>query len=205
MSTHEITLTVNGDEQTLAVESRTLLVHALRDELGYTGPNVGCESSMCGACTIEVDGDVVKSCTMLAVQADGAEITTIEGLAESHGDLHPLQETFNEEHGLQCGYCTPGMIMTAKEFLEETQDPNPDDEEIRKAIKGNLCRCTGYQNIVRAVESAAEQMYGEEAESATDGGVQAEDAESLTDGGVPAEAAESGACDCASTDQNGGD
>ncbi|WP_436933751.1 (2Fe-2S)-binding protein [Halovenus marina] len=174
MSSHEITLTVNGTEQTLTVESRTLLVHALRDELGYTGPNVGCESSMCGACTVEVDGDVVKSCTMLAVQADGAEITTVEGLAEAHDDLHPLQETFNEEHGLQCGYCTPGMIMTAKEFLEETEDPNPDDEEIREAIEGNLCRCTGYQNIVRAVESAAERMYGDEAESATDGGVPAE-------------------------------
>lgn len=170
MSTHEITLTVNGTEETLTVEARTLLVHALRDELGYTGTNVGCESSTCGACTVELDGKAVKSCTRFAVQADGSEVTTIEALSERRGDTHPIQESFNEEHGLQCGYCTPGMIMTAKEFLEESQDPNPDDGEIREAIEGNLCRCTGYQNIVRAVETAADKMYGG-TESATDGGV----------------------------------
>lgn len=173
MSEHDITLTVNGTEHELTVEARTLLVHALRDHLDYTGPNVGCESSMCGACTVEVDGEAVKSCTTLAVQADGAEITTVEGLTEVHGDLHPIQESFHEEHGLQCGYCTPGMIMTTKEFLEENPDPNPSDEEIREAIEGNLCRCTGYQNIVNAVESAAEKMHSDgsaEAQSATDGG-----------------------------------
>lgn len=155
MAEHDITLTVNGTERELTVESRTLLVHALRDELGYTGPNVGCESSMCGACTVHLDGNAVKSCTVLAVQADGADITTVEGLSED-GDLHPIQEAFREEHGLQCGYCTPGMMMTATDFLDD--NPDPDGEEIREALEGNLCRCTGYQNIVAAVESAAEQM-----------------------------------------------
>ncbi|MFT4946477.1 MAG: carbon-monoxide dehydrogenase small subunit [Natronomonas sp.] len=155
MAEHDITLTVNGTEQELTVESRTLLVHALRDELGYTGPNVGCESSMCGACTVHLDGNAVKSCTMLAVQADCADITTVEGLS-ADGSLHPMQEAFREEHGLQCGYCTPGMMMTATDFLED--NPDPDGEEIREALEGNLCRCTGYQNIVEAVESAAEQM-----------------------------------------------
>lgn len=157
MAEHDITLTVNGTDHDLTVESRTLLVHALRDELGYTGPNVGCESTLCGACTVHVDDDAVKSCTLLAVQADDTEITTIEGL-DDDGDLHPLQESFREEHGLQCGYCTPGMIMTATAFLEEEPDPNRD--EIREALEGNLCRCTGYQNIVNAVESAAETMRG---------------------------------------------
>ena len=170
MSEHDITLTVNGTDHDLTVESRMLLIHALRDELGYTGPNVGCESSMCGACTVHVDGKAVKSCTLLAVQADGADITTVEGLTEAHGDLHPIQESFHEEHGLQCGYCTPGMIMTTKEFLEDNPEPDPSREEIREAIEGNLCRCTGYQNIVNAVESAAEKMHGEAPESATDGG-----------------------------------
>jgi carbon-monoxide dehydrogenase small subunit len=160
MTEHDISLTVNGTEHDLTVEARTLLVHALRDELGYTGPNVGCESSICGACTVHVGGEAVKSCTLLAVQADGAEIRTVEGLAEG-GEFHPIQESFQEEHGLQCGYCTPGMMMTAVEFLEE--NPDPDDGEIREAIEGNLCRCTGYQNIVRAVETAGEKLSGQPA------------------------------------------
>jgi len=160
MTEHDITLTVNGTDHDLTVESRTLLVHALRDELGYTGPNVGCETSMCGACTVLVDGEAVKSCTELAARADGAEVTTVSGLAED-SDFHPIQTGFQEEHGLQCGYCTPGMMMTATEFLGE--NPDPDGEEIRHALEGNLCRCTGYQNIVRAVESAADQMHGEPA------------------------------------------
>ena len=155
MATHDITVSVNGTEQELTVESRTLLIHALRDELGYTGPNVGCESSLCGACTVRMDGDVVKSCTVLAAQADGAEVETVEGLAEN-GEFHPIQEGFQREHGLQCGYCTPGMMMTATELLEE--NPNPNEHEIREALEGNLCRCTGYQNIVRAVETAADLM-----------------------------------------------
>jgi carbon-monoxide dehydrogenase small subunit len=155
MAEHDITLTVNGTEQQLTVESRTLLIHALRDELDYTGPNVGCESSMCGACTVRMDGDAVKSCTVLAARADGADIETVEGLAED-GEFHPIQDGFQKEHGLQCGYCTPGMMMTSVDLLEE--NPNPDADEIRHALEGNLCRCTGYQNIVRAVETAAEEM-----------------------------------------------
>jgi len=165
--THDITLTVNGTEHELSVEPRTLLIHALRDEMGYTGPNVGCESSMCGACTVHLDGDAVKSCTVLAVQADGAEITTVEGLAED-GEFHPIQQGFQEEHGLQCGYCTPGMMMTSVQLLEE--NPDPSEEEIREALEGNLCRCTGYQNIVRAVENAAETMRSQKQELAADGG-----------------------------------
>jgi len=161
----EISLTVNGTEHELSVEPRTLLIHVLRDELGYTGPNVGCESSMCGACTIHLDGEAVKSCTVLAVQADGREVTTVEGLADD-GEFHPIQEGFQEEHGLQCGYCTPGMMMTATQLLEE--NPDPSEEEIREALEGNLCRCTGYQNIVRAVENAAEKM--QEQPAMADGG-----------------------------------
>jgi len=155
MTEHDITLTVNGTEHDLTVESRTLLVHALRDDLGYTGPNVGCESTLCGACTVHLDGAAVKSCTVLAVQADGADVTTVEALDED-GTLDPLQESFREDHGLQCGYCTPGMLMTASELLAE--NPHPDRQEIREALEGNLCRCTGYQNIVNAVESAAGKM-----------------------------------------------
>lgn len=154
MAEHDITLTVNGEDHELTVESRTLLVHALRDGLGLTGTNVGCESTLCGACTIHLDGRAVKSCTVFAVQADGAEITTIEGLADE--TLHPVQEGFRTEHGLQCGYCTPGMVMAATELLRE--NPDPDDDEIREGLEGNLCRCTGYQNIVRAVETAAARM-----------------------------------------------
>ncbi|MEF8815109.1 MAG: (2Fe-2S)-binding protein [Halovenus sp.] len=155
MSEHEITLTVNGVEEELSVEPNTLLAHAIRDELGYTGTNIGCETSLCGACTIEMGGDAVKSCTVLAVQADGAEIETVEGLDED-GDYHPIQEGFHKKHGLQCGYCTPGMMISAKKFLEE--NPDPTDDEIREGIEGNICRCTGYQNIVRAVQYAADEM-----------------------------------------------
>jgi carbon-monoxide dehydrogenase small subunit len=172
MTEHDIELTVNGNAHELTVDSRTLLVHALRDELGYTGTNVGCESSTCGACTIHLDGDAVKSCTMLAVQADGAEIGTVEGLAED-GTYHPIQEGFQKEHGLQCGYCTPGMMLAANDLLD--RNPDPDEEEIREAIEGNLCRCTGYQNIVNAVEFAADEMSAEAESSgaeatAADGG-----------------------------------
>jgi carbon-monoxide dehydrogenase small subunit len=152
MTEHDITLTVNDTEHELTVESRMLLIHALRDALGYTGPNVGCDTSICGACTVHLDGEAVKACTVLAVQADGGEVRTVEGLA-ADGELHPLQKSFQEEHGLQCGFCTPGMLMTATELLET--NPDPDREEIREALEGNLCRCTGYQNIVNAVESAA--------------------------------------------------
>jgi carbon-monoxide dehydrogenase small subunit len=153
--TQEITVDINGTEHELSVEPRTLLVHAIRDQLGYTGPNVGCESSLCGACTIHMDGKPVKSCTVLAVQAAGSEITTVEGVADVDR-YQPLRESFQEHHALQCGYCTPGMIMSSVALLE--RNPDPDDEEIREALEGNLCRCTGYQNIVSAVRSAAEEM-----------------------------------------------
>jgi carbon-monoxide dehydrogenase small subunit len=135
------------------VEPRLLLVHALRDELGLTGTHVGCDTSNCGACTVHLDGRPVKSCTVLAVQADGAEITTIEGMAGSNGELHPIQEAFWNDHGLQCGDCTPGMIMAAAGLLAE--NPNPTEDEVRHALEGNLCRCTGYHNIVKAVLDAA--------------------------------------------------
>ena len=159
MTEHEISLTVNGTEHDLEVPAQKLLIHALRDDLDYTGPNVGCDSTLCGACTVHLDGRAVKSCTILAVQADGAEIDTVEGLAEG-GEFHPIQESFQEEHGLQCGYCTPGMMMTATDFLDD--NPDPSREEIRHAIEGNLCRCTGYQNIVNAVESASQKMQTQE-------------------------------------------
>lgn len=157
MSTHDLTLTVNGTEETLTVEARTLLVHALRDELGYTGPKVGCETSKCGTCTVQIDGEAVKACNLLAVQADGASVTTVEGLGEGD-DLHPVQERFHEEHALQCGYCTPGMVLTAERLLAETPDPSP--AEIRRGLKGNVCRCTGYQNIVHAIEAIADEDVG---------------------------------------------
>jgi carbon-monoxide dehydrogenase small subunit len=150
-----VTLTVNGRQRTHDVEPRLLLVHYLRDLLGLTGTHVGCDTSQCGACTVHVDGMAVKSCTMFAVQADGAEVTTIEGLARD-GQLHPLQEAFWAEHGLQCGFCTPGMIMAAADLLKH--NPDPSAEEIRAGLDGNLCRCTGYHNIVRAVRSAATHM-----------------------------------------------
>jgi len=152
---NEITVTVNGQSYTKTVEGRELLVHFLRDTLQLTGTHIGCDTSSCGSCTIHVDGEAVKSCTMLAVQADGSEIITIEGMA-SNGNLHPLQEGFNEEHGLQCGFCTPGMIMTAADFLKT--NPNPSNKEIREALEGNFCRCTGYQNIVKSIQYAAEKM-----------------------------------------------
>jgi carbon-monoxide dehydrogenase small subunit len=150
-----ITVTVNGEKQTSEVEPRLLLVHYLRDVLGLTGTHVGCETTLCGACTVHLNGEAVKSCTVLAVQADGAEVTTIEGLARGE-ELHPLQEGFWEEHGLQCGYCTPGMIMAACQLL--ARNPDPSDEEIRHGLEGNLCRCTGYQHIVNAVRHAARKM-----------------------------------------------
>jgi carbon-monoxide dehydrogenase small subunit len=150
-----ITVTVNGETHSDEIESRLLLVHYLRDVLGLTGTHVGCETSICGACTVHLNGNAVKSCTVLAAQADGAKVTTIEGLAK--GDqLHPLQDGFWEEHGLQCGYCTPGMIMAACQLLERS--PNPSDGEIRHGLEGNLCRCTGYQHIVNAVKHAAKKM-----------------------------------------------
>nr|WP_311170614.1 2Fe-2S iron-sulfur cluster-binding protein [Halobellus sp. ZY16] len=146
---------MNGTAQELSVEPRTLLAHALRDELGITGTNIGCESGRCGACTVHLDGSAVKSCTLLAVQADEREITTVEGLA-TDGELHPVQEAFNEEHGLQCGYCTPGMLLTSTALIE--REETLDEESIREGIYGNLCRCTGYQNIVEAVETAQSRM-----------------------------------------------
>ena len=149
-----ITVTVNGQLHAGDVEPRQLLVHFLRDTLGLTGTHVGCDTSNCGACTVHLDGDAVKSCTVLTVQADGAEVTTIEGMG-SEGDLHPMQEAFWANHGLQCGYCTPGMIMAGADLI--AKNPNPTEEEVREALAGNLCRCTGYHNIVKAVLSAAGQ------------------------------------------------
>jgi aerobic carbon-monoxide dehydrogenase small subunit len=147
-----VSVTVNGQPETAEVEPRLLLVHFLRDTLGLTGTHVGCDTSNCGACTVHLDGESVKSCTVLAVQADGAEVLTIEGMARGT-DLHPLQEGFWAEHGLQCGYCTPGMIMAAADLL--ARNPDPSEQEIREGIAGNLCRCTGYHNIVKAVQHAA--------------------------------------------------
>ena len=150
-----ITVTVNGQSHQSEVEPRTLLVHYLRETLDLTGTHIGCDTSQCGACTVLLNGESVKACTMLAVQADGSEVTTIEGLAPE-GSLHPIQEGFWEKHGLQCGFCTPGMIMASHQLLKH--NPNPTETEIRKGLEGNICRCTGYQNIVRAVQHAAEQM-----------------------------------------------
>jgi carbon-monoxide dehydrogenase small subunit len=150
-----VNLTVNGQRRADEVEPRMLLVHYLRDVAQLTGTHVGCETSMCGACTVLMNGKAVKSCTVLAVQAEGAEVTTVEGLAKAD-KLHPVQEGFWEEHGLQCGYCTPGMIMMATDLL--TRNPNPSEDEIRVALEGNLCRCTGYQHIVKAVQYAANKM-----------------------------------------------
>lgn len=147
-----INLTINGKTHSHDVEPRLLLIHYLREVVGLTGPHVGCETSLCGACTVEVDGNAIKSCTMFAVQADGSNVTTIEGLAVD-GKLHAMQEAFWNEHGAQCGFCTPGMIMASKQILE--RNPNPTDEEIRMGLEGNVCRCTGYQHIVNAVRAAA--------------------------------------------------
>jgi aerobic carbon-monoxide dehydrogenase small subunit len=151
-TTNEITVTVNGAEHSLAVEPRLLLVHFLREKLGLTGTHVGCDTTSCGACTVLVDGIPVKSCTYLAVQANGKALTTVEGLADG-AQLHPIQQGFKEEHGLQCGFCTPGMMLVSAALLDE--NPDPTEEEIRWAISGNICRCTGYQNIVKAVQWAA--------------------------------------------------
>ncbi len=152
----EITMTVNGTTVTRDVEPRTLLVHFIRDHVGLTGTNVGCDTSSCGACTIHINGESVKSCTVLAAQADGADVTTIEGLASADGQLHPMQQAFHENHGLQCGYCTPGMVMAATSFLRE--HPHPTEDEVRHGLEGNLCRCTGYHNIVKSVLAAANSM-----------------------------------------------
>jgi len=152
-----VRVTVNGEPHDLDVEPRLLLVHLLRDRLGLTGTHVGCDTSNCGACTVHFDGEAVKSCTVLAVQADGAHVTTIEGMAKEDGELHPMQEAFWNKHGLQCGYCTPGMIMAALSLIEES-DGALTDEGVRMGLEGNLCRCTGYQNIVKSVLAAAEAM-----------------------------------------------
>ena len=179
MSEHDITLTVDGTAEEVTVDARHLLVTTLRDDLGYTAPHVGCESGKCGACTVELDGDVVKSCCLLSVQADGGEVTTVAGLPggddadsaaaagpSADSPLDPVQEAFHEEHGLQCGFCTPGMVLTTREFLE--RNPDPTREEIRAGLKGNVCRCTGYHNVVDAVESAAAKLSPME----TDGGLE---------------------------------
>ncbi|MDA0855485.1 MAG: (2Fe-2S)-binding protein [Proteobacteria bacterium] len=151
----KVSMTVNGVAVSHDVEPRTLLVQFLRENLGLTGTHVGCDTSSCGACTLILNGEAVKSCSLLAVQCEGAEVTTIEGLAASDGTLHPIQEGFREKHGLQCGYCTPGMIMSSVQLLQ--RNPNPSDQEIRHALEGNFCRCTGYDNIVKAVQWAASQ------------------------------------------------
>jgi carbon-monoxide dehydrogenase small subunit len=151
----KVTITINGKSVTEEVEPRTLLIHFLREQMNLTGAHIGCETSLCGACTVEVDGKAIKSCAMFAVQANGKSVTTIEGLAQD-GKYHPVQDAFWTEHGLQCGYCTPGMIIAVKQLLE--RNPNPTDAEIRRGIEGNLCRCTGYQHIVNAARTAAAQM-----------------------------------------------
>ncbi len=155
MERRRVTVTVNGEERIVEVEPRVLLAHLLRQGLGLTGTHIGCDTTNCGACTVLVDGTPVKSCTMLAVQTDGHEVRTVEGMAQA-SELHPIQEGFREEHGLQCGFCTPGMMMSAMALLE--RDPDPSEEDIRWALSGNLCRCTGYQNIVKAVLWAAAKL-----------------------------------------------
>jgi carbon-monoxide dehydrogenase small subunit len=153
----EVTITVNGKPYVRQVEARTLLVHFLREELSLTGTHVGCDTSSCGACTILFNGKALKSCSMLAVQANGAELTTIEGMAKANGkELHPIQEGFHQEHGLQCGFCTPGMVMLTADFL--ANNPSPSEHEIREALEGNFCRCTGYHNIVKSIQYAADKM-----------------------------------------------
>ena len=151
-------MTVNGIQHEAEVEPRTLLVYFLREQLGLTGTGVGCDTSSCGSCTVHLDGESVKSCTVLTVQADGRQVTTIEGMAAADGTLHPLQDAFHRNHGLQCGFCTPGMIMAAASYLKE--NPTPTEEEVREALEGNLCRCTGYQNIVKSILDAAGQPAG---------------------------------------------
>ncbi len=157
-SLRQVTLAVNGRRRTAEVEDRDLLVDLLREKLRLTGTHVGCDTSQCGACTVLLNGAAVKSCSMFAAQADGAKVTTIEGLAKPDGPLHPIQQAFHEEHGLQCGFCTPGMVMTLHEFLR--RNPDPTDPEVRAALSGNMCRCTGYQNIVASALNAARKMRG---------------------------------------------
>jgi aerobic carbon-monoxide dehydrogenase small subunit len=154
---HVVTIDVNGVRRSASVEARKLLVHLLRDDLGLTGTHVGCDTSQCGACTVDIDGQAVKSCTVLAVMADGSSITTIEGLALGGGALHPIQAAFHEHHALQCGFCTPGMIMAIRQLLKQSQ--NPTESDIRHQLAGNICRCTGYTNIVRAVQSLASEAH----------------------------------------------
>jgi aerobic carbon-monoxide dehydrogenase small subunit len=166
MAKTAIALTVNGETVEALVEPRTLLVHFLREQLNLTGTHIGCDTTHCGACTVDFDGRSVKSCTLFAVQADGAEIRTIEGMAAADGTLHPLQEGFREMHGLQCGFCTPGMIMRAYRLLQE--NPHPTEDEIRAGMAGNLCRCTGYQNIVRAIQFAAAKLAGDSLQEAAE-------------------------------------
>jgi carbon-monoxide dehydrogenase small subunit len=156
MTKTQIKLTVNGQAVEALVEPRTLLIHLLREQLGLTGPHIGCETSHCGACTVDLNGKSVKSCTLFAVQVNGGEVITIEGMAAADGTLHPLQEAFHQEHGLQCGYCTPGMITRAWRLLQD--NPRPTEDEVRWGLSGNLCRCTGYQNIVKAVLAAASKL-----------------------------------------------
>jgi len=166
MAKTPITLTVNGETVEALVEPRTLLVHFLREQLNLTGTHIGCDTTHCGACTVDLDGRSVKSCTLFAIQAEGAEIRTIEGMAAADGALHPLQEGFREMHGLQCGFCTPGMIMRAYRLLQE--NPTPTEDEIRAGMAGNLCRCTGYQNIVRAIQFAAAKIAGDSLQEAAE-------------------------------------
>jgi carbon-monoxide dehydrogenase small subunit len=166
MGTRRISVTVDGVSYTDDVEPRLLLVQYLRERLGKTGTVIGCDTSNCGACTVHLDGRSVKSCSVLAVQADGSEVTTIEGLAQG-GELHPVQQAFHDNHGLQCGFCTPGMIMQAVDLLKDNPDPN--EEQIREGIEGNLCRCTGYQNIVRSIQAAAKVGSGEAATASAGG------------------------------------
>jgi carbon-monoxide dehydrogenase small subunit len=166
MSKVQVAMTVNGKPSAAEVEPRTLLIHYLREHLNLTGPHIGCDTSHCGACTVDVDGRSVKSCTMFAIQAQGADVLTIEGMAGADGKLHVLQEAFREMHGLQCGYCTPGMIVRAHRLLLE--NPRPSEAEIRMGISGNLCRCTGYQNIVKAIQYAADKLAGVEIKEAAE-------------------------------------
>lgn len=163
MAKQIVKMNLNGQEIEQLVDSRTLLVHFLREQMNLTGAHIGCETSHCGACTVDIDGESVKSCTHLAIQCDGCEVKTVEGLADG-GVLHAVQEAFYEEHGLQCGYCTPGMLMTSYRFLQN--NPNPTEDEIRVGLSGNLCRCTGYQNIVKAVKSAAVKLQQKESATA---------------------------------------
>lgn len=183
-TTKEITLTVNGTAHELTVEPRKLLVHAIREDLDLTGTHIGCDTGNCGACTVLVDGEALKSCMLFAVQAEGSEVLTVEGM-EDHPEagegLHPIQEGFREEHGLQCGFCTPGMIVTGKALLDE--NPDPTDEEVRQGISGTLCRCTGYQNIVDSIQYAADELSAE-AEGETEAEAAAADGGTATDGGT---------------------